>query len=752
MDWTAPGYTEIKPLGAGGSGRVVLAVHNETGVRVAIKYLSDELRRDPVAVGRFQSEARLLTTLQDQHIARLWEYVQDSGGAAIVMELVNGVSLRALLREHGATTPESALVVLKGSLLGLSRAHQSGVVHRDYKPENVIVRDDGVSKLVDFGIAVRQGTTMRAEGTPPYMAPEMWSGETASPATDVYAATAVFFECLTGHRPYRSTEPSVLGYQHLHAPIPLQDLPAGLHALVRRGMAKDPADRPPGALTFVRELEAAALAAYGEEWEERGRRRLAALVALLPLLLPQPPAAVTPVQTGTTLFRTVLRGMRHNAVKLAAGVTTVLVAGGVAWVALASRDQPPVKPVDVVVAGPTSPSPVQQAGTPSQIDPPEVTTTPVEELSPDPTPTVSAAVTPEVQVTPTVKTTPTVKPPTTKPTVKPTATTKPTAKPTVEPTVKPTVKPTVTPTPTPTPTVTVTPKTEVAALTVAGLRVGENGTATATVRLRTTGLAQIPVTARFAVAGEVVQTQTVRLRGATAYSRSLSRDLGEYPCGKRVTVTVAAPGFTRSASVDVPKCPTRVTGLRAAVQISPSGSVIGRVDVQATGTDAVELDAEILLGGERVNGGTTTLSGQTAYQRTVRHAFRQRPCGSTVTLVARAGGRRATDSVEVSCPAAVRSIALSNADLNADGLFSAAVTVVTANSQPVTLTVAYRVGESTVGTETFELSGDTTYTRKLGFVQRDVKCGTTWSIVASTRPASADGPASASGRTGGCID
>jgi eukaryotic-like serine/threonine-protein kinase len=176
MEWTAPGYTEIKQLGAGATGRVVLAVHDETGVQVAIKYLSSHLLRDRAAIARFQSEARLLTTLRDPHIATMWEYIQDADGAAIVMELVNGVSLRALLREHGATEPEAALVVLKGSLLGLAKAHSYGLVHRDYKPENLIVKDDGDSKLVDFGIAVRQGTAGQAEGTPPYMAPELWEG------------------------------------------------------------------------------------------------------------------------------------------------------------------------------------------------------------------------------------------------------------------------------------------------------------------------------------------------------------------------------------------------------------------------------------------------------------------------------------------------------------------------------------------------------------------------------------------------
>ncbi|WP_206062342.1 serine/threonine-protein kinase, partial [Nonomuraea basaltis] len=440
MEWSAPGYTEIKQLGAGASGRVALAVHDETGVQVAIKYLSEELLRDPAALARFQSEARLLTTLRDPNIATMWEYIQDFGGAAIVMELVNGVSLRALLREHGTTEPEAALVVLKGSLLGLSRAHANGLVHRDYKPENVLVRDDGVSKLVDFGIAVRQGTVAHPEGTPPYMAPELWEGRPASPATDVYAATAVFFECLTGHRPYRSTEPSVLGYQHVHAPVPFHDAPEPVRGLIRRGLAKDPAQRPSSAQAFVAELEATARAAYGEDWEERGKRRLAALVALLALLLPTPPSP--PLETSTSLARTVFRGLRSNVTRVAmGGGLAAVVAVAVVVVVLANRERPPAGPIGAAAAVP-----------PTQISPEFASVPPT---TPEATPESTPESSPEVvlpEESPTASLAP---PPTTSTTPETTPTTTPTR--TRTPTSTPTSAPTRTATPTPTPTRTATP-------------------------------------------------------------------------------------------------------------------------------------------------------------------------------------------------------------------------------------------------------------------------------------------------------
>lgn len=303
--WTVPGYTETRELGSGGSGRVVLAVHDATGVPVAVKYLAERLRRDTAFVRAFRSEARLLSGLDTPHVVRLYEYVECPDGAAIVMELVDGVPLRALLAREGATGAAPALVVLKGSLLGLAAAHRAGVVHRDYKPENVLVAPDGSSKLVDFGIAAGRGTTPGVAGTPSYMAPEQWSGEPASPAGDVYAATATFFECVTGRKPYSGENFAELALRHTSAPVPVEEVPEELRPLIRRGMAKSPEERPETAEAFVAELEAVACAALGSDWEERGRGELAALAALLPLLLPSAGAQAVSVaaRASTSLGR-----------------------------------------------------------------------------------------------------------------------------------------------------------------------------------------------------------------------------------------------------------------------------------------------------------------------------------------------------------------------------------------------------------------------------------------------------------------
>jgi len=202
-DWAVPGYLEERQLGKGASGRVVAAVAEATGKRVAIKYLSPALVGNPAFMWQFRSEAEVQRSLDVPQIVHVFDYVEAPGqGAAIVMELVNGVSLHEMIGRRGPAGPEAALAVLKGSLLGLAAAHAAGIVHRDYKPENVLVDAGGNSKLADFGVAVQAGKKLPTAGTPLYMAPEQWHGAPSSPATDIYAATAVFFECLTGKTPF----------------------------------------------------------------------------------------------------------------------------------------------------------------------------------------------------------------------------------------------------------------------------------------------------------------------------------------------------------------------------------------------------------------------------------------------------------------------------------------------------------------------------------------------------------------------
>ena len=359
-DWKVPGYTELKALGSGGFGEVMLARHDASGVLVAVKYLRDDLLADPGFTGMFRGEAAVLASLEDPNIVRLYEYAESPAGAAIVMELIDGVSLRDILVHQGSTAPEAALVVLQGSLLGLAAAHQRGVVHRDYKPDNVLVDGGGLSKLTDFGLAVRTGDRPAPAGTLTYVAPEQIAGAPASPAGDVYSATATFYQCLTGRPPF-SGETAELLRQHRTEPVPLDPVPAPLRPLVAAGMAKDPQRRPADAITFVTELQTVASGAYGKDWEKHGRSHLGEAALLLTALWPSgaPPAA-----QGTTVHRISLRHIAPVKAAIAAGAAVIVVAAGTALAAnqshgprLPSHAAAVVYPVTLQPATSMSPTP-----------------------------------------------------------------------------------------------------------------------------------------------------------------------------------------------------------------------------------------------------------------------------------------------------------------------------------------------------------------------------------------------------------
>src|SRR5580704_13257049 len=299
-EWNVPGFTELRALGSGTFGEVVLARHDGSGTLVAIKYLRQDLLYDAEFTEAFRSEAAILASVNDPHVVRLYEYIESPQGAAIVMELIDGVCLREILKNQGATTAEAALVVLQGSLLGLAAAHRQGVVHRDYKPGNVLVNGDGDSKLTDFGIAARAGDSPIPAGTLVYAPPEQIEGSPASPAGDVYAATATFYECLVGRPPFTGDTAERLMYQHLAEPVPLDPVPEPLRPLVAAGMAKDPRDRPADASIFVTELTAVAAGAYGRYWQERGRSQLGEAALLLAALWP---SGAAPALQGSAIER-----------------------------------------------------------------------------------------------------------------------------------------------------------------------------------------------------------------------------------------------------------------------------------------------------------------------------------------------------------------------------------------------------------------------------------------------------------------
>ncbi|WP_220040320.1 serine/threonine-protein kinase, partial [Nonomuraea aridisoli] len=396
-----PGYTEIRELGHGGTGRVMLAVRDSDGLLVAIKHLSETLRADTEFVARFRAEAELIGEIDSPHTARVLDYAEGEDDAVIVMELVDGVTLRRLLEHEGPTGAEAALVVLKGALLGLAEAHRRGVVHRDFKPENVLVTPDGGSKLVDFGVAARAGETAPRVGTPAYMAPEQWDDAPAGPATDVYAATLVFYECLTGHRPFHADDIAALAYQHLHVPPPLEEIDEPLRPLVGHGLAKEPARRPESAEAFLAELEEAARAAYGEEWEPRGRAGLATLTLPPAALLPGAPTGALPDAGGdggvTSLFHNALTPAGKLAMTggLVLATAAAVTAAFVIWSEPPGRSSgsalPPASPV-----APAAPATTSAPPTPAVSRTPSPDRTRSPDRTPSPEPTLSEATGPPV--------------------------------------------------------------------------------------------------------------------------------------------------------------------------------------------------------------------------------------------------------------------------------------------------------------------------------------------------------------------
>lgn len=265
--WTVPGFTLVRELGSDASGRQVLAVDELTRTQVTIRYLAAGLVRDDA----FQQRMSWLSQLEDDNLVQVYELVDNGADAAIVSEYFEGVPLRRLLTS--SLDPESAVVILSDILLGLTAAHAKGIVHGDCNPDRVLIAPDGRAKLNDLCIAVSTGKGAPA-GNPAYQAPERWQGSPQSPQADIYAATAVFVECLTGRRLFPGTSTNALGKAHTNSPIPVVDVPGPLRSLVLRGLAKEPGKRPDSAPDFLTELDDAVSPVFGADWEKRGRARI----------------------------------------------------------------------------------------------------------------------------------------------------------------------------------------------------------------------------------------------------------------------------------------------------------------------------------------------------------------------------------------------------------------------------------------------------------------------------------------------
>ncbi|MFP5218764.1 MAG: serine/threonine-protein kinase [Actinomycetes bacterium] len=268
-------YTLLEQVAEGSTATVFRARDTGSDRIVAVKQLTPSLRSSDV-MERFRAEAAVLRSLDDPHVVRLFELVEDADVVWIVEQWVDGVPLDRLLAVHGLLTPEQSTGVLRGALLGLAHAHGRDVVHGDVSTGNVLLDQHGTSMLVDFGLATPVGAA-GVRGTPAYLSPEAATGNPLTPRSDVYSAGAVLYTLLTGRPPFRASDATAAVRAHVEEPPPLLEGHGDRFArLVERCLAKEPAARPPDAQAMLAELEDAAKRRFGAGW--LARSSVAALV------------------------------------------------------------------------------------------------------------------------------------------------------------------------------------------------------------------------------------------------------------------------------------------------------------------------------------------------------------------------------------------------------------------------------------------------------------------------------------------
>jgi len=255
-------YRVERELGRGGMATVYLAHDEELGRRVAVKVLPERLADDDSFRARFLREARLAGRLSHPNVVRVYDAGEADGRPFIVMEYVPGRSLADSGRLPAARVAELGMQ----ACAGLQHAHDAGLVHRDVKPANLLVREDGVLKIADFGIARAAESTRHTQagtllGTARYLAPEQIAGEDATSASDVYSLGAVLYELLTGRPPYAFSSLAELAAMQADGSIePVCDVepsvPRELEAAVMHALARDPGFRPASAAELGQELAA----------------------------------------------------------------------------------------------------------------------------------------------------------------------------------------------------------------------------------------------------------------------------------------------------------------------------------------------------------------------------------------------------------------------------------------------------------------------------------------------------------------
>ncbi|RWZ52045.1 Stk1 family PASTA domain-containing Ser/Thr kinase [Labedella phragmitis] len=256
-------YLVRSRIARGGMATVYLATDQRLERRVAIKIMHGHLSDDSTFKNRFVQEARSAARLANPHVVSVFDQGQDSDMAYLVMEYLPGITLRELLSERGTLSAQQVVDIMDAVLTGLAAAHRAGIVHRDVKPENVLLADDGRIKISDFGLAraasANTATGQALLGTIAYLSPELVTRGIADTRSDIYALGIMMYEMLTGEQPYKGEQPMQIAYQHANDSVPRPsarnpEVPDELDDLVLWATERDPEQRPSNAGELLERL------------------------------------------------------------------------------------------------------------------------------------------------------------------------------------------------------------------------------------------------------------------------------------------------------------------------------------------------------------------------------------------------------------------------------------------------------------------------------------------------------------------
>ena len=258
-------YEVVQHIGQGGMADVFLAIDTILNRHVAIKILRSDQSTDAISILRFEREAQAATTLAHPNIVEIYDVGEYKNHHYIVMEYVAGKTLKKVIRDRAPLLNLEAVDTMKQLTSAVAEAHKRGIIHRDIKPQNVIVKSDGSLKILDFGIATAKGSAQLTQannvmGSVHYLAPELAKGEPASPQSDIYALGIVFYEMLTGDVPFKADQAIQIALQHMREPMPSvrkanPNVPQSVENIIIRATAKNPKLRYQSCDEMLKDLE-----------------------------------------------------------------------------------------------------------------------------------------------------------------------------------------------------------------------------------------------------------------------------------------------------------------------------------------------------------------------------------------------------------------------------------------------------------------------------------------------------------------